>query len=379
MDIAFAENHSRTLGIELELTIVDTSSRLLVNAASEILGEMSEGHPDGHPRAKHELFECTVEIITDVCDTVAEARSDLATTLGEVRSATSSRGLAPISVGTHPLSRWRDQQVSPSARYRELVQELQWTARRLAIFGVHYHVAVGSGDRAVAIANALRAYLPHLLALSASSPYWETDDSGLASSRIKVFESLPTAGLNPHIADWDEFGRLMGTLLRAGSIRSIREIWWDIRPHPDFGTVELRMCDAPPTLREVAALAALSQCLVEHLDERIERGASPEVPHEWTVRENKWLATRHGIDAFLISDLDGSTRPARDLIAELVTELTPAARRLGCADELSDVCRILDDGPSYIRQRAIRASGGRAQDVVDALIEELDTDEPQTP
>jgi carboxylate-amine ligase len=380
MGITFASNQSPTLGVELELTLVDRSTRQLTSAATEILTQITEGGPgEEHPKAKHELFECTIEIITGVCSTVSEARADLEETLTEIRPAADQRDLSLISVGTHPFSRWRDQVVSPSERYAELVQELQWTARRLAIYGAHFHVAVRSGERAVAIANALRTYLPHLLALSASSPYWEEEDSGLASSRIKIFESLPTAGLNPHIADWDEFQALMATLLRAQCIRSIREIWWDIRPHPNFGTVELRMCDAPPTLREVSALAALAQSLVEWLNERYEAGHRTDPRSEWTLRENKWLATRHGIDARLITDPEGLRRPARDLVAELVHDLGPTADRLGCREELEDVLRILDHGPSYLRQRGIREGGGTPQDVVDALVKELDTDEPLPP
>lgn len=379
MGIDFTSNPAPTVGIELELVLVDRTSRELRSAASGILDELAAGRPDGHPRAKHELFECTIEIITDVCATVAEARADLESTLAEVRAAAGPRGLELASVGTHPLGRWREQVISPSTRYEELVEELQWTARRLAIFGVHYHVGVRSGERAVAIANALRGWLPLLLALSASSPYWETEDSGLASSRIKVFESLPTAGLNPHIADWREFEELMSTLLRAGLIKSIREIWWDIRPHPDFGTVELRMCDAPSTMHEVAALGALAQSLVTWLDARADAGTFPSPPTDWSVRENKWLATRHGLEAELLDDPWGGRRPATALITELVGELQPTARRLGCGHELRDVLAILEHGAGYQRQRAIRAAGGTACDVVDCLVRELLHDEVCTP
>lgn len=377
MEIGFTANDAPTLGIELELTLVDDESRALASEASTLLDELAAGHPEGHPKAKHELFECTVEIITDVCTTVGEARTDLAGSLAEVQEAAGRHGLSVVSSGTHPFSSWRDQLVSPSARYQELIAELQWTARRLAIFGVHFHVAVKSGQRAVAIANALREHLPLLLALSASSPYWDGEDTGLASSRSKVFETLPTAGLNPHLDGWAEFESLMGTLVAAECIRTVREIWWDVRPHPDFGTVELRMCDAPPTLREVAALAALAQSLVVWLDEHVEPTATP--GRDWTVRENKWLAARHGIEARLIADRAGTRRPARDLADELLTRLGPTATALGCATELDDVRRILDHGASYRRQRAIRAAGGSPSDVVDALVRELRTDEPVLP
>lgn len=379
MQIDFAKNDRPSLGVEVELSLVNAETRDLANASNAILSDLGNGDPHGHPKAKHELFECTVEIITGVCTTAAEARADLESTLAEVREAAAAHGVVPISVGTHPFARWRDQTVSDDPRYAELVEELQWTARRLAIYGVHFHVGVRSGEKAVAITNALRGYLPLFVALSASSPFWEDEDSGLASSRIKVFESLPTAGLNPPIANWEEFEQLMGTLVRARCIRSIREIWWDIRPHPIFGTVELRMCDAPQTMREVTALAALAQCLVEWLSEQHDAGTLVTEFGEWTVRENKWLATRHGIEADLIAERIGSRRPAVDIIGSLIDSLEPMGERLDCGAELADVRRILDHGPGYARQRAVAAAGGSSTDVVDALRREFETDQPFLP
>ncbi len=198
-------------------------------------------HPDGeHPKAKHELFECCIEIITGICTTVPEARADLAATLAEVRAAAERRGLTVICSGSHPTSSWSDQNVTPNPRYARLVDEMQWMARRLQIFGVHVHVGVRSPEKAVAIANALAAYIPHFLALSASSPFWECHDTGLASARSKVFEGLPTAGLPAPIESWSDFEMYMGTLVSAEAISTVREVWWDIRPHPDFGTVEVQ-------------------------------------------------------------------------------------------------------------------------------------------
>jgi glutamate---cysteine ligase / carboxylate-amine ligase len=372
MGIEFASSDGPTLGIELELSLVDRETLELTTAASDILAQLGAGHPQGeHPKAKHELFECTVEIITGICKTVADARRDLQGTLDELDAAAAERGLAVVSMGSHPFSRWRDQQVSPSPRYHELLREMQWTARRLLIFGTHFHVGVRSPEKAIAIATALQLYLPHFLLLSASSPYWEKEDTGLASSRIKVFESLPTAGLPPRLESWHEFEELMATLIQAGCIKTIREVWWDIRPHPNFGTVELRMCDAVPTLKEVAALGALAQCLVDWLDERFDDDMFPRPPREWTVRENKWLAARYGIQAQLIVDPDGTRRPANVLIPELVERLHPIAERLRCTEELLDVLDIVDHGPGYLRQRRILDHGGTPRDIVQNAISEL--------
>src|SRR5919202_4355403 len=267
--IPFNASERSSLGVEVELEIVDRQSRELASAASSILDEIGAGHPDGdHPKAKHELFECTIEIITGICTSVAEAKDDLGTTLKEVAASADRRGLAGLGSGTHPFSDWHDQQISPDPRYHRLVEEMRWLAQRLQIFGVHFHVGVRSAEKSIAIANALTAYIPHFLALSASSPYWHGRDTGLASSRSKVFENLPTAGLPYRLDGWAEFEEFMETLVNANAITSIREVWWGIRPHPDFGTVELRICDGIPTLHEVAALAALAQSLVEWLDVR---------------------------------------------------------------------------------------------------------------
>jgi carboxylate-amine ligase len=257
-----------------------------------------------------------------------------------------------------------------------LIEEMQWPARRLQIFGIHYHVGVRSAEKSIVIANAMQFYLAHLLALSASSPYWEGHDTGLASCRVKVFEQLPTAGLPPVIDDWTDFEQFMHTLVAAEAIKTIREVWWDVRPHPNFGTVELRICDGMPTLREVAAVGALAQSLVHRIDLQLDAGQAPYIAREWTVRQNKWLAARHGLDAKLIVDDEGARMTARDAVAELIEELAPVAAELGCAGELADVKAILELGPSYARQRAIVARGGSLQDVVRALVEELATDQP---
>jgi carboxylate-amine ligase len=373
--IDFRSSERASLGVEMELELVDVETRELHGAATEILAEMGAGHPGGvHPKAKHELLESTVEIITGICATTSEARADLEATLAELRTHLEPRGLAAMCSGTHPFSDWSKQSISPNPRYHRLVEEMQWLARRLQIFGIHVHVGVRSAEKAIAIANALSGYIPHFLGLSASSPFWMGGDTGLASCRSKVFEALPTAGLPYQLSGWTEFEQFMTTLVSSKAISSIREVWWDIRPHPDFGTVELRICDGLPRLREVAGVAALSQCLVEWMDSLLDRGYSLPVPKGWIVRENKWKAARYGMDADIIVDDSGELRPLRTALRDLVEELEPTARRLGCEEELADVPRLADEGPSAVRQRAVLAAGGTLVDVVDALVEELRTD-----
>jgi YbdK family carboxylate-amine ligase len=370
LHIEFRSSERTSLGIEMELEIIDRGSRQLRSGASELLGLLGEGHDGGHPKAKHELLESTVEIITGICSTVAEARADLSATIAELTVHTAPRGMELMCSGTHPFSDWADQQISPNPRYAELVEEMQWLARRLQIFGIHVHVGVRSAEKAIAIANALAAYIPHFLAVSASSPYWLGRDTGLASSRSKVFESLPTAGLPYQLSGWDEFEEFMTTLVSARSITSIREVWWDIRPHPGFGTVELRICDGLPTLSEVAAVAALSQCLVEWLNSLIDRGDTVPVPRNWLVRENKWRAARRGVEADIIMGENGELQPVAGEIRRLVDALAPVAERLGCEEELRFLLAMVEH-PSYARQRAVVEAGGSLVDVVDSLIHEL--------
>ncbi len=378
MQIPFTSSPRSSLGIEWELELVDPETRQLASAASDLLAELAAPFDGEHPKAKHELFESTVEIITGVCSSVAEAKADLAATLAEVVGAAERRGLGVMCSGTHPLTDWTTQTVSPDARYAKLIEEMQWLARRLLIFGVHVHVGVRSPDKAIPIVNALTAYVPHFLALSASSPYWIGTDTGLASARSKVFEGLPTAGLPYQLSGWEEFEGLMGTLVTSGTIETIREVWWDIRPHPNFGTVELRICDGLPTLQEVGAVAALAQCLVDQLNTQVDRGYQLPAPKSWVVRENKWRAARYGLAAELIVDEYGSTRPLREAIEELVDDLSPLAHRLGCAEELDDIHSILDGGASYDRQRrATQAADGDVCAAVDLLLAEMRSGRPQ--
>lgn len=373
MDIPFSGSAEPTLGIEVELGIIDRETRELAGAASGLLDEVGEGHPGGeHPKAKHELFESTVEIITGICDTVGEARDDLTSTFETVHAAADKRGLALLGTGTHPFSHWRDQTVSPKERYATLVDSIGWPARRLAIHGVHFHVGVPTGSHAVSVLEQLRRHLPVFLALSASSPFWHGLDTGLASCRTKVFEGLPTAGLPPSLVDWDDFEAFMGALMGAQVITSVREVWWDIRPHPDFGTIELRMSDSMPSMTDVAALAALAQSLVVRAIEQIDADDRPLVPREWVHRENKWLATRHGVDTAFIVDDAGTRRDAAETIAELISDLRPVARRLGCETELTDVVRLLEVGPSYRRQRQLIREGASPAELVDALVAQLE-------
>jgi carboxylate-amine ligase len=373
--IRWKPSRGATLGIEWELQLIDSASRLLRQDAHEVIAALAlAGESVAEAKIHHELMQSTVEIVTGICSTVPEAKRDLASTIAQLQRITDMRGTILTCAGTHPVSDWRDAKMVPIQRYAELVEQMQWLARRIQTFGVHVHVGLRDGSKAIPIVNALAVYLPHFLALTASSPFWNGRDTGLASSRAVIFGGLPTAGPPHPLADWSEFEEYMDTLLRAGTIRSIKEVWWDIRPHPDFGTVEIRMFDGAPTLHEVGMVAALSQSLVQLFDSRLDSGDPlPSLP-PWVVRDNKWRATRYGLDAAVIVDSSGSTAPLRDELDDLVAELRPVADRLGCAAELDMVSEVMDHGASYERQRAVVAAGGGLTDVVDALVKEFAED-----
>lgn len=372
MDIVFNGSERPTLGVEIEVQVVDQAGALATDtAATKILAELG-----AEPGFKHELLECTIEVITDVCPTVSAVRRELREKLDLLIKVAANNDYRIICSGTHPFSAWADQTVSPDPRYLRLIEDCQWTARRLLIFGVHTHVGLRTGEEAIAVANSLATFIPHFLALSTSSPFWQGRDTGLASTRSKVFESLPTAGLPYAMANWGQFQRFMRTLIGAGTIRSIREVWWDIRPHPGFGTLELRICDGIPTMDELCSVVALSQCLVVWLAERYNAGLDMFEHQAWTIRDNKWRAARYGLDAEIIRDEDGNVMALRRSISDLVDRLTPTAERLGCLEELKGIHTIMDRGTSATRQREVHQATGDLSKVVDLLVEEMNTGSP---
>ena len=371
MALVFHGSEEHTLGVELEYQLVDRDTRDLVARAPEILAELNATE-----WAKPELFQSTLEINTCICKNVEEVRRDLQEKIRTVRDVAEQHGTALVCAGTHPFARWADQDVTVDDRYFRLIQRMQWTAKQLLIFGAHVHVGIRDGETAIAVINHLEAWLPHLLALTASSPYWEGVDTGLASSRTKIFEQLPTAGLPYRHRDWAEFEVLVDSLIRAQAIESPREIWWDVRPHPGFGTIEVRVCDAIPTLKETVAVAALIQALIVQLERQVAAGTAGLTLHNRVVRENKWRAARWSMQGSTITDEFGDIEPIGESIERLLEELKPVFTELGSADELPRLQEMVHGRPSYARQRAIYGKTGDFVAVVDALIQECEQDEP---
>jgi carboxylate-amine ligase len=361
-----------TLGAEMELQLLDAETLDLSPSATRIFAALE----DGHPRIKPEIFQSMIEINSEICRTVQELEANLEQNLATLRT------LLPESVrlaaaGSHPFARYGDACLYPHDRNRVLIERNPWAARRILIFGLHLHIGVRDGHNAVATINGLLPYLPHFLALSASSPFWQGEDSGLASTRITAFETIPTMGHPPLYRSWSEFESLYEGLLADGSIESIKDLWWDLRPHPEYGTVELRICDGLPTLPETMAVAAIFQALVRRLRDEIAAGRNPEPPPDWLIRENKWRASHHGLDAEILLDTTGRIAPLRDEVWHLIESLRSIASEFGSTGYLATAARMLEEGCSYERQRHILQATGSIRAVAESLITELQTGRPE--
>ena len=366
MPISFRASERPTLGVEWELACVDASSGDLVPVGPEVVAGC------GVDAVKGELLVNTVEAVTGICDTVAEAMEDLAGTVKRIRAVTDPMGVELFSAGCHPYARGEEQAVSDGERYAELIDRTRWWGRQMVIFGVHVHVGVASAAKVMPIVSSLLTWFPHLQALSASSPFWQGEDTGYASNRALIFQQLPTAGLPFQFGQWSEYSSYVDDLTTTGVIDSVADLRWDVRPSPALGTVEVRVCDGVSNLRELAALTALTHCLVVDLDRRLDAGEALPVLPPWHVQENKWRSARYGLDAIVITGADNAERLVTDDLADLLERLAPTARRLGCEDELASVEDIARTGASYARQRAVaERSGGDLRAVVRSLVEEL--------
>lgn len=368
--IEFAPSERFTLGVELELQIIDPQSCDLTARSPEIL-ERWRGAPQ---RLSPEIFQSMIEVNTRPCHDAHEVRADLTGSLRELARIGDEIGVCFAMSGTHPFAHYTERTLHPSDRYRDLIDRNQLIARRLVIFGMHVHIGMTSGDHCLRMNNRLLRYLPHLLCLSGSSPYWEGQDSGLASCRVTVFESIPTGGHPCLVRDWDGYQEMAQRLLRAGAISSLKDIWWDIRPSPTFGTLEIRMLDSMASLGEVVALTALIHVLCHALERGI-LASSDVPPADWWVRENKWRAARYGVEAELIQDDLGNTRPFREEMSGLLEKLDPLFREFKYDRERAELQLLLSGHSGAERQRRTFAraipAGEPFQDLVRSLCEEF--------
>ncbi len=377
MKIDFARSAQSTLGVEWELALVDRNSGELVSAAEEVLRGVTANHPElqddeEHPHIKQELLLNTVELVTGVCTTVAEAKADLSRSLAAVREVTDPMGVELFSAGSHPFSAPQSQPVSDKERYFKLIDRTQWWGRQMVIYGVHVHVGLDSRDKALPVLDGLINYFPHFQALSASSPFWGGEDTGYASQRALMFQQLPTAGLPFQFPDWEAYEAYVSDMFTTGVIDSVSEIRWDVRPVGNLGTVEMRVCDGLSTLQDVGAVAALTQCLVDEFSTQLDAGRTIPTMPPWHVQENKWRAARYGLDAIIILDASGKEQLVTEHLTEVLNRLEPVAAKLGCSEELADVETILTRGAGYQRQRRVaEENGGNLRAVVMDMVEQL--------
>jgi carboxylate-amine ligase len=350
--IDFRRNDRPTVGVELELGLLDAESMALSSAYGLLNARLTADgfQNDESSNFKPELMQSVLEINTGICDTIGQAEHDLRGKITIVESACDALGLRLWWGATHPFSSWEEQQITPDERYLQLVNLLQEMARRLLTFGLHVHVGVDSGDKAVMICDRIMRHLPTLLALSVSSPFWEGRRTGLHSHRSKVMEGLPTAGLPTLMRNWSEYVWLVNHMIDTGFINTIREIWWDVRPHHNFGTVEVRVCDMPGNLTDTLAIAALVQCLVKALSDEIDNGTYQHDSHPMMVQQNKWRAARFGNQAKLVDTDTYQVASLARTVDRLVDLLEPTAVELGCTSYLSH-CLTMATSPSAAQQQ----------------------------
>ncbi|HEY8193232.1 MAG TPA: carboxylate-amine ligase [Gaiellaceae bacterium] len=372
MDHKFGDGEAYTLGVEEEYMLLDPESFDLVQRVDTVLAAFV-GHED-EAQMKPELMQSTLEVATPVCRTAGEADRELRRLRNAVRTIAADNGLRVGSSGTHPFSLYERQRITARDRYRALVDQMQYVARRELIFGLHVHVAVDDPDKAIHVVNGILVDLPLLLALSASSPFWRGEPTGLRSTRQPIFAAFPRSGPPPRFRDYEDYASVVGQLEKTGCIADYTHIWWDIRPHPRLGTVEIRICDSVTRVEDAVAIAAFCQALVKYYSELSEQKGGIPGYHRILTTENKWLSIRYGLDA-PIMDLSTGARN-RVAIAQLVRrrlkELVPHAKELGSDRELEGINAILGNGNGADRQLRVYNAN---RDIVEVAREIADATE----
>ncbi len=358
---------SYTIGVEEELMIVDSETLDLTNSIEWLLEDLADTGAEGD--VKPELMESVCEIATTPCQTVAEAGDQLETLRRTVASVAERRGLALGAAGTHPFALWEDQRIVSRPRYRDLIAGLQFVARQELIFGIHIHVGLDDPDKAIHVVNGMRVHLPLLLGLSANSPFWRGDSTGLLSARTPIFRAFPRVGIPPRYEDFDDWQRRIDFMVTSKAIPDYTYLWYDVRPHPRFGTVEVRVMDSQTRLEHTVALAALVQAMVKELAEHFESGEQlSRYPYEM-LDENKWLAARHGLGGDLV-DLPSRDRVRTgDLARRLVDRLKGHAEDLGSAAELAGIEDLLENGNGAARQLIVYEANHDLREVATEIVE----------
>lgn len=364
---------SFTMGIEEEYLLVDRDTRDLIQTSPDaLLGEL-EGELGS--QISTEFLQSQVEVGTKVCSTAGEARADLARLRRGVSQAAERHGFGIIAASTHPFARWGEQRRTENLRYQQLADDLQGVIRRLVICGMHIHICIEDPDLRIDLMNQISYFLPHILALSTSSPFWEGRDTGLASYRLSVFDTLPRTGLPTVFDNWSEYERHVNILVQTGVIEDATKIWWDIRPSARYPTLEMRICDVATSIDDAIAIAALLQSLL-HMLYRLRRGNQRWRQYSgMLIQENRWRAQRYGIDEGLIDFGKREMHPYAALLEEMVELVREDAEELGCTAELAHVHTILERGTSAHRQRRVLGAaietGKSREEALKAVVDDL--------
>ncbi|MDI3338016.1 carboxylate-amine ligase [Defluviimonas aestuarii] len=368
-----------TIGVEEEYLLVDRDTLALAVAPEALMDACKAEMAD---QVSPEFLQCQIEVGTRVCKDVGQARDELRKLRACVSRHAAKHGLAPIAASCHPFSDWKDQHHTDKERYNDLRRDLGGVARRMLICGMHVHVGIPAEDMRIDLVNQLSYFLPHLLAMSASSPFWQGDDTGLASYRLTVFDNLPRTGLPPKFSSWAEYKRTVDALVRMKLIEDSSKIWWDLRPSARFPTIESRICDVQPRLEMTLSLAALTQCLTRMLWRLMRRNQRWRHYDNFLLEENRWRAQRYGITGGLIDFGRLEVVGFPTLMDELIEVVAEDAGVLGCTAEIEALRDLLDTGTSADRQRIVHADAVEAGDdgpaamraVVHSLIEEFHHD-----
>ncbi len=365
-----------TLGIEEEFQIVDPKTRQLKSHVSQIL---EEGRLMLGEKVKPEMIQSMIEVGTGVCANIQEAREDITRLRCIISGLAKNKGLEIVAASTHPFSKWSDQEIFEDARYKILVDELQMVARSLLIFGVHVHVGIADRDRQIHIMNAARYFVPHVLALTTSSPFWLGFETGLKSYRSEVFKKFPRTDIPDHFESYQQFQSYIELLVKMNCIDDGKKIYWDIRPHPYFPTLEFRVCDIPTRVDDTIAIAALFQAIVAKLNLLIDKNLGFRLYHRRLIQENKWRAVRWGLDGNLLDLGKEKEVPCKDLICELLEFVDEVVDPLDSRKEIEHIHTIMERGTSADEQvRVYHEHGKKFKPVVDMLIENTLENVPET-
>jgi carboxylate-amine ligase len=370
MSVAANSRPSLSIGIEEEYQTIDPKTRdLRSHIQAEII---QKGKTLLAERVKPEMHQSVIEIGTGVCRNIKEAKEEIRSIRRQIIGLARQNGLRLAAAGTHPFAQWRDQEIYPDDRYRMIVEDMKMVARANLIFGLHVHIGVEDRETAIQIMNAARYFLPHILALSTNSPFWQGMDTGLRSYRCKVFDKFPRTNIPDLYSSWSEFENYVTLLIKTNCMDDAKKIWWDIRPHPHFPTLEFRICDIPMRVDETIAIAALCQAVVAKLYRLHEQNLSFRHYSRALIMENKWRAARYGLGGKLIDFGKQSEVPVRDLIYEILEFVSDVTGELDSKEEIAYIARILDEGSGADRQLRVFGETGDLNRVVDYMIEQTE-------